>query len=316
VGLVIAGQDDSVVDQLSFKLPSTSSFSTERRLVSAYPSGASLFSPDRVRVASFTLTSSEGWLNPSTLRLAFKLKNTSATDTLQLASGPWCLFNQLRLLFGGVEVERIDLYGRQHELMRHLLMPSAWNLESSVEVLGADINVFRRQVFWAATPSRGNPSRILCKSFINLPQVLCKAVLIFFWYLPSSSQIFRFFMPPPNGRKHIILTSAFPHVSGSRQRKHHGYSCLGHCLPTTKVCRLIAWSSLQTCLYALKEPVGPLRTYAFRKLLGLFIACRLFPAGSQIAYRRLNTLRTLDDQGPEASARCCLEIFWGLRPPE
>ena len=131
--LVVAGQDDSLIDQLSFKLPSTSSYATERRLVSAYPSGASLFSPNGVRVARFTLTSSEGWLDPSTLRLCMKLHNTSATDTLQLASGPWCLFSQLRLLIGGVEVERIAHYGRQHELFRHLLMPNDWNIESSVE---------------------------------------------------------------------------------------------------------------------------------------------------------------------------------------
>ena len=119
--LVVAGQDDSLIDQLSFKLPSTSSYATERRLVSAHPSGASLFAPDGVRVARFTLTSSEGWLDPSTLRLCMKLHNTGA-GTLQLASGPWCLFSQLRLLIGGTEVERITNYGRQHELFRHQLL--------------------------------------------------------------------------------------------------------------------------------------------------------------------------------------------------
>ena len=122
-----------MISQLEFKLPATSTFAVERRLVSAHPSGASLFNPDGVRVARFTLTSNEGWLDPATLRLAFKLHNLSATDTLQLASGPWCLFSQLRLLIGGVECERIDLYGRQHELFRHLLMPNDWNIESSVE---------------------------------------------------------------------------------------------------------------------------------------------------------------------------------------
>jgi hypothetical protein len=37
------------------------------------------------------------------------------------------------LLIGGTEVERITNYGRQHELFRHLLMPNAWNIESTVE---------------------------------------------------------------------------------------------------------------------------------------------------------------------------------------
>ena len=132
--LVVSGTDDSLVEQLSFKLPSTASYANERRLVSAYPSGASQFSPDGVRVARFVITG-ENWLDPSTLRLAFKLKNTHATNTLQLASGPWCLFDQVRLLIGGVEVERIGgpYYGRQHELFRHLLMPNAYNIESTNE---------------------------------------------------------------------------------------------------------------------------------------------------------------------------------------
>ena len=123
--LVVAGQDDSLISQISFQLPSMASYATERRLVSSHPSGASLFSPDSVRVARFTLTSAEGWLDASTLRLCMKLHNTSATDTLQLASGPWCLFSQLRLLIGGTEVERITNYGRQHELFRHLQQSEA-----------------------------------------------------------------------------------------------------------------------------------------------------------------------------------------------
>ena len=72
--LVVSGTDDSLVEQLSFKLPSTASYANERRLVSAFPSGASQFSPDGVRVARFVITG-ENWLDPSTLRLAFKLKN-------------------------------------------------------------------------------------------------------------------------------------------------------------------------------------------------------------------------------------------------
>ena len=75
------------------------------------------------------------WLDPATLRLALKNKNTHQNKTLQLASGPWCLIDQVRLLIGGVEVERIGgpRYGRQHELCRHLLMPSVWNVESTNE---------------------------------------------------------------------------------------------------------------------------------------------------------------------------------------
>ena len=110
--LIVAGSDDSLIEQLSFKLPSTASYAQERRLVSAYPSGASEFSPNGVRVARFVLTG-ENWLDPASLRCAFKIRNTSANATLQLVSGSHVLFDQIRVLIGGVEVERIGpYYGR------------------------------------------------------------------------------------------------------------------------------------------------------------------------------------------------------------
>ena len=43
--LVVSGTDDSLVEQLSFKLLSMASYASERRLVFAFPSGASQFSP-------------------------------------------------------------------------------------------------------------------------------------------------------------------------------------------------------------------------------------------------------------------------------
>ena len=84
--LVVSGTDDSLVEQLSFKLPSTASYANERRLVSAFPSGASQFSPDGVRVARFVITG-ENWLDPSTLRLAFKLKKLIGNS--DAAAGEW-----------------------------------------------------------------------------------------------------------------------------------------------------------------------------------------------------------------------------------
>ena len=102
--LVIAGNDD--------------------KLVAAFPTGASQFEPSGVRVMRFNLAG-EHWLDPATLRLAFKLRNASTTHDLTLASGPWSLFSQVRLLMGGVVVEQIDYYNRQHELFRNLLMPNS-----------------------------------------------------------------------------------------------------------------------------------------------------------------------------------------------
>lgn len=131
--LVVSSTESSLISQLEFKLPPNSQFALERRLVSSHPSGASQFSPDGVRVMRFVITG-EDWLDPSTLRLAMKVRNLDAANTLFLASEPWCLFDQVRLLIGGIEVERIgSYYGRQHHLFRHLLMPNQWNIESANE---------------------------------------------------------------------------------------------------------------------------------------------------------------------------------------
>jgi len=131
---VDSNSQDEFLEQLSFKLPGGgASYAQERRLVSAYPTGASTFASNGVKVMRFDVTG-ENWLDPATLRLAFKLRNTSATDTLQLASGPWCMFDQIRLLIAGQEVEKLGpYYGRSHEFFRHLLMPNDWNIESSIE---------------------------------------------------------------------------------------------------------------------------------------------------------------------------------------
>ena len=54
---IAANQQDSLVSQLEFSLPSTASFALERRLVSAQSSGASQFAPDGNTVMRFNLTS-------------------------------------------------------------------------------------------------------------------------------------------------------------------------------------------------------------------------------------------------------------------
>jgi hypothetical protein len=154
-----------LIEQLSFKLPSTASYAQERRLVSAYPSGASQFAPDGVRVARFVLTG-ENWLDPSSLRCAFKIRNTSPNQTLQLVSGSHCLFDQIRVLIGGVEVERIGpYYGRTHELFRHLLMPNAWNVETTVE----DGQTYDPNVFPQVSPKVIGPGQYLS---VNLTPLL------------------------------------------------------------------------------------------------------------------------------------------------
>ena len=101
--------------------------------MSYYPSGASTFSPNGVRVCRFTIAG-DSWLDPSSLRVYAKLANTSANGTaLQLADGPYSLFSRARLFIGGTLVEDVDIYNRSHTLFRRVLMPSAWCHNDAIE---------------------------------------------------------------------------------------------------------------------------------------------------------------------------------------
>ena len=115
----------------------------------------------------FVLTG-ENWMDPATLRLSFKVRNTSPDQTLVLASGSWCLFDQVRLLVGGTEVERIATYGRAHELFRHLLMPNAWNVESTNE----DGTEYIVNGFPQVTPKRVGPGQYLSFNLTPLLGIL------------------------------------------------------------------------------------------------------------------------------------------------
>jgi len=144
---IAAGQNDSLISQLSFQLPAVATYARERRLVQVFPQGANTFAPAGNQVMTFHLTSQDGWLDPSSLRLHFRIRNTAvgagadaaavlaANAQLGLvpASGCHCFFSQLRILIGGTEVERIEPYNMLHELFRVALNTPQSQVEQGVE---------------------------------------------------------------------------------------------------------------------------------------------------------------------------------------
>ena len=129
---IAAGQNDSLISQLSFALPAVATHARERRSAQVQPQGANTFAPAGNQVMTFNLTSQDGWLDPSSLRLHFRIRNTAvgagadaaainaANAQLGLvpAGGCHCFFSQLRILIGGTECERIEPYNMLHELSR------------------------------------------------------------------------------------------------------------------------------------------------------------------------------------------------------
>ena len=81
--LVVAGQDDSLIDQLSFKLPSTSTYAVERRLVSAHL-GSPPQSPG-FRIAR----GGHAWTSQGCIRLDSTLTKVSSRPLKGLLVHPW-----------------------------------------------------------------------------------------------------------------------------------------------------------------------------------------------------------------------------------
>ena len=144
---IAAGQNDSLIEQLSFSLPAVATYARERWLVQVMPQGANTFAPIGTQVMTFNLTSQNGWLDPSSLRLHFRIGNTAvgagadaaaiqaanANLGIMPASGCHCFFSQLRILIGGTEVERIDPYNMCHELFRVALNTPQSQVEQGAE---------------------------------------------------------------------------------------------------------------------------------------------------------------------------------------
>ena len=91
-----------VLDGLSFKFPPTADYVTARRSVTLFPQGGNEYSTSGVRVLKITLTGDQ-WLDPSTVRLMFKINNTDpvADHQLRLLGGGWSMFRRVRVLCGG-----------------------------------------------------------------------------------------------------------------------------------------------------------------------------------------------------------------------
>ena len=87
--LLLSGQtNDAILDSLSYKLAPTSEYIQNHRMSRFHPSGASSYSSNTSQIARIELKGQGGFLDLSTLKIAFRLVNTSASQHLVLAGGP------------------------------------------------------------------------------------------------------------------------------------------------------------------------------------------------------------------------------------
>ncbi len=115
---VIASSDDLLIKGLHYASSQTSSYITSRSMSSWPPNTASDFSPSGSRLMRFSLAQERGWLDSGTLRLLFRITNRSPTGALvPVTDSPASMFRSLRIVASGSsELERIDDYGRTHQL--------------------------------------------------------------------------------------------------------------------------------------------------------------------------------------------------------
>ena len=72
---IVNGTEDVLIDALSYKLGNSASYITDRKSVTFWPSGSNIYKPESgTKVIKFQLNS-EGWLDPSTVRINFNLVN-------------------------------------------------------------------------------------------------------------------------------------------------------------------------------------------------------------------------------------------------
>ena len=83
--ILLSGQsNDEILQSLSYTRSPTSEYIQNRRMSRFYPSGASSYSSNTTQVARIELKGQGGFLDMSTLKIAFKLVNNSTTLPLIL----------------------------------------------------------------------------------------------------------------------------------------------------------------------------------------------------------------------------------------
>ena len=129
--------EDLLVDSLSFKLPGSGQYVTDRRSVSFHPDGSNIYNArNGTRVIKFRLNG-EGWLDPSTVRVMFDVVNTDGDDNKLLRPLGHChgFFRRLRISVRGQIIEDIDQFNRVSHMF-HLFQSPETRFNDMCESFG------------------------------------------------------------------------------------------------------------------------------------------------------------------------------------
>ena len=121
-----AVQDD-LVKSLDYKLGSSNvNYVQSRKDVQYFPSSLSTFTPTTSRVARIPLTSGMDFIDPESIKIAFRVRNNDATLDLNPGTQePSCFIKRVQLFANGQRCDDISEYGRCCFLYS-LLKPAEW----------------------------------------------------------------------------------------------------------------------------------------------------------------------------------------------
>ena len=111
------------MQSLDYKLKtSNTSYVTARHDVQYFPSLLSSFSPTTSRVCRIPLTSGTSFIDPESIKIAFRVRNTDGTNPLAPATpNPACFVQRVQVFANGQRCDDINYYGRTvavHDLLK------------------------------------------------------------------------------------------------------------------------------------------------------------------------------------------------------
>jgi hypothetical protein len=129
--------EDLLVDSLSFKLPGSGQYVTDRRSVTFHTEGSNSYSSlSGTRVMKFRLNG-EGWLDPSTVRIMFDVVNNDGDITKKLRPIGYChaFFRRIRISVRGQIIEDIQDFNRVSHMFNLFENPQS-RLNAAAEGFG------------------------------------------------------------------------------------------------------------------------------------------------------------------------------------
>ena len=131
--------EEVLIDSLSFKLPSSGQYVTDRRSVTFHTEGSNSYSASAgTKVIRFRLAGDGSWLDPSTFRIMFDVVNADTapgTKLLRPIGKAHAFFRRLRISVRGQIIEDIDNYNRVSEMF-HILQTKHSRTNDMIEEFG------------------------------------------------------------------------------------------------------------------------------------------------------------------------------------